>query len=132
MPDPTTTTEPKRATRSKPSSVDLEEKVKELQSEVAILRGQFKQAIHEDALQDDRDEQVQQIVGRLKRQKEAAGNTTWYLHDRRDKEKPPVLFYSDAKDPRTALREYTERTGLRFTGSGANPYYASLQQEPDS
>lgn len=59
------------------------------------------------------------------------GRHRWFMHDRRkDQGWLPVEFWSDRSDAPGAMRDYEARTGMRYTGSGATPFYVSASETP--
>lgn len=107
----------------KPKEPDLQKLLSGMREEITILRGQLEAATLGPKAVLDRQEFVDRMLAKYEAEKRKHGTNEWWLYDRRNEKKAPVIFYSAAKSPKDALADYRSRTGQRFVGQGSDPFY---------
>lgn len=107
----------------KPKEPDVSKLLSGLREEITVLRGQLEAATLGPKAVLDRQEFVDKKLRDYDAERRSAGPHEWWLYDRRNEKKAPVVFYSAAKNPKDALADYRSRTGQRFVGQGADPFY---------
>jgi hypothetical protein len=107
----------------KPKEADLHKLIAGLREEITVLRGELEAAVMGPRAIIDRQQAVDRALAKYDSDRKSMGPNEWWLYDRRNEKKDPVVFYSTAKTPKDALADYRSRTGQRFVGQGADPFY---------
>lgn len=119
----------KKAEQQQPREADIHQVIRGLREEITILRGELDVAVNGDRIILDRQQHLDRTLTKQDQLRRQHGEHEWWLHDRRNKKKPPVKFYSSATTPQAAYSDYQQRTGHRFVGQGSNPFFCKQTAE---